>query len=181
MTKYAVKTATIEFDPNRHTSVIDALATHFQFKYISDSNSALIGLYDTLDEAKAQLKNVHVHTDIYSYNRACAIVAYVVQTDYNICWDAVFDELPDDLPNLKNAKQYALMTFESIYEVCEKMNMIEKTLNERDNDLSHCNEYTKTLLNYLYTDINQMHAAGKLSVADTERWNKLRDDYEWAL
>ena len=181
MTKYAVKTATIEFDPNRHTSVIDAFVIHSTFKYISDSNSALIGLYDTLDEAKAQLKNVHVHTDIYSYNRACALVAYVVQTDYNICWDAVFDELPDDLPDLKKAKQYALMTSESICEVCEKMNMIEKTLNECDNDLSQRNEYTKTLLDYLYTDINRINAAGKLSAADAEWWNKLRDDYEWAL
>lgn len=73
------------------------------------------------------------------------------------------------------------MTFESMCDVCEKMSMVEKTLNEFDNDLSHCNEYTKTLLDYLYTDINRMNAAGELSAADTERWNKLRDDYEWAL
>lgn len=179
MAKFAVKTAAIEFDPNRYGSVINALSVYWTCKYISDS--ALVGVYDTLDEARVQLKTTHVHTDICSFNRARANVAYIVQTDYNICEDASFDELPDDLPNIKNARQYALMTSESICEACEKMNMIEKTLNECDNDLSQRNEYTKTLLNYLYTDINQMHAAGKLSAADTERWNKLRDDYEWAL
>ena len=73
MAKFAVKTAAIEFDPNRYGSVTNAFSVHWTCKYISDST--LIGLYDTLDEAKAQLKNVHVHTDIYSYNRACAIVA----------------------------------------------------------------------------------------------------------
>ena len=179
MTKFAVKTAAIEFDPNRYGSVINALSVHWTFKYISDST--LIGVYDTLDEARVQLKTTHVHTDICSFNRARANVAYIVQTDYNICEDASFDELPDDLPDLKKAKHYAFMTFESMRDVCEKMSMVEKTLNEFDNDLSHCNEYTKTLLDYLYTDINRMNATGELSAADADRWDKLRDDYEWAL
>ena len=103
-----------------------------------------------------------------------------MQTDYNICEDASFDELPDDLPDLKKAKHYAFMTFENMRDVCEKMSMVEKTLNEFD-DLSKCNEYTKTLLDYLYTDINRMNAAGELSAADADRWDKLRNDYEWAI
>ena len=135
MAKFAVKTAAIEFDPNKYGSVINALAVHWTCKYISDS--ALVGAYDTLDEALAQLKTTHVHTDICSFNRVRANVAYVVETDYNFCENASFDELPDDLPDLKNAKHYALMTFESMRDVCEKMSMVENTLNEFD-DLDEC-------------------------------------------
>lgn len=77
MIRYAVMTETFEFNPTKHKTAEDAF-----FAY-DDHNSKTIALFDSLDEARAELAKHTPKTYRFEYKLAQASVVYIEEADFD--------------------------------------------------------------------------------------------------
>lgn len=83
--KYTIHTETFEFNPTKHHNAEEA---HSAF---DDHNDKIVGVYDTLDEARKALSSIRVETYRLSYKCAQATVAWIAESVYNIDDDGELD------------------------------------------------------------------------------------------
>jgi hypothetical protein len=95
-TKFTVHTESFEFNPRHHKSILDA------FLALTDTEDKLLGMYDTLAEARDALAAVKVDTRRYSYNLAHAVVAYIYSSEYEQDEDGEWEFISgSDMPEFK--------------------------------------------------------------------------------
>lgn len=100
--KYTIHTETFEFNPTKHESAKEA---HYAY---DDHDDEIVGIYDTLDEARKDISQMSVETYRFSYRCAQATVAWIAKTVYNVyddgeleydCsyneWDFKYKETPE--------------------------------------------------------------------------------------
>lgn len=78
MIKYAVHTEHFEFNPTKYKTAEDAFFTY------DDHWDKQLGIFDTLEEARAFLKTISVSSHRYSYTLADATVAFIMEADYDL-------------------------------------------------------------------------------------------------
>ena len=77
---FSVEIETIEFDPTKHTTVRSA----FDEALYKDTDAKTVGLFETIEEARAKLAEIKVSTRKYSEKLACAEVAYIAEATYEL-------------------------------------------------------------------------------------------------
>lgn len=82
MIKYAVMTASFEFDPE--SCVVKEIFDDFT-ENDADENAKRVGIYDTFEEARAHLSTLPVSTTVHNKNHASANVAYIQMANFE--WD----------------------------------------------------------------------------------------------
>ena len=80
MKKFAVCTSVFEFNPRKTPNIEEAF-----WERHGDESADKVALYDTIEEARALLEKINVHTRVYSSNLAGACVAYIEEGEYE--WD----------------------------------------------------------------------------------------------
>lgn len=100
--KYTIHTETFEFNPTKYH---DAEEAHNAY---DDHDDEIVGIYDTLDEARKALSEICVKTYRFSYRCAQATVAWIAESVYNVDdngeleydvsrdeWDFRYEETPE--------------------------------------------------------------------------------------
>ena len=101
MTKYEVFTEAFEFNPTKYKTAEDA---HKAYDF-HDAKS--LGLFDTIEEARAFLATFQPHTYRFSHTCAQAEVYYISEGDYDeedgewefICGENIYDFKHEELPS----------------------------------------------------------------------------------
>ena len=76
--KYTIHTETFEFDPTKYHNAKEA---HYAY---DDHGDKIVGIYDTLDEARKVLAGLRVETYRFNYRCAQATVAWIAESVYNV-------------------------------------------------------------------------------------------------
>ena len=77
MKKFTVYTAAFEFNPSKTPNIEEAFWKRFGYE-----NADKVALCDTIEEARAILEKINVHTRVYSSKLACAWIAYIEEGEY---------------------------------------------------------------------------------------------------
>lgn len=101
MTKFTVHTETFEFNATKYSNAEEA------YWACDDHDGKIVGMFDTIDEARAELDKIKVSTYRFSYKVAQATVAWIEESEYEdddgeLCflggadvWDFKFEETPE--------------------------------------------------------------------------------------